>query len=157
MYMGVDCSSKGVHAVLIDDDCRLISTFKINVKNADFNERITEIFDKFQSEISKIKIRKSAIEKAIYIQNAKATIQIASVVTAIQLACHKQSIPCYLVDNKTWKKDIIGKGNSSKQDIMEYAVDKWGDVFTEQDYADAACIALHAQKESIENGSAKGI
>jgi len=37
---------------------------------------------------------------------------------------------------------------------MQYAVDKWGDVFTEQDYADAACIALHAQKESTENGSA---
>ena len=113
---------------------------------------LKNIFNK--TEISKIKIRKSAIEKAIYIQNAKATIQIASVVTAIQLACHKQNIPCYLVDNKTWKKDIIGKGNSSKQDIMEYAVDKWGDVFTEQDYADAACIALHAQKESTENGSA---
>tara|TARA_E500000318_G_C3535678_1_gene202454 strand:+ start:515 stop:979 length:465 start_codon:yes stop_codon:yes gene_type:complete len=154
MYMGIDCSSKGVHAVLIDDGGRLVNRFKINVTNVNFTERITEIFDKFQTEISKIKVRKSAIEKAIYIQNAKATIQIASVVTAIQLACHKQKISCYLVDNKTWKKDIIGKGNSSKQDIMQYAVDKWGDVFTEQDYADAACIALHAQKESTENGSA---
>jgi len=154
MYMGIDCSSKGVHAVLIDDGGRLVYRFKINVTNVNFTERITEIFDKFQTEISKIKVRKSAIEKAIYIQNAKATIQIASVVTAIQLACHKQKISCYLVDNKTWKKDIIGKGNSSKQDIMQYAVDKWGDVFTEQDYADAACIALHAQKESTENGSA---
>ncbi len=152
--MGIDCSSKGVHAVLIDDGGRLVNRFKINVTNVNFTERITEIFDKFQTEISKIKVRKSAIEKAIYIQNAKATIQIASVVTAIQLACHKQKISCYLVDNKTWKKDIIGKGNSSKQDIMQYAVDKWGDVFTEQDYADAACIALHAQKESTENGSA---
>lgn len=151
--MGIDCSSKGVHAILIDDGGRLVSRFKINVTNVNFTERITEIFDKFQTEISKIKVRKSAIEKAIYIQNAKATIQIASVVTAIQLACHKQKISCYLVDNKTWKKDIIGKGNSSKQDIMQYAVDKWGDVFTEQDYADAACIALHAQKESTENGS----
>ena len=25
---------------------------------------------------------------------------------------------------------------------MEFAVEKWGDIFTEQDYADAACIAL---------------
>ena len=86
MHLGVDCSSRGVHAVLIDNGGRLVSTFKINVTNADFSQRITEIFDKFQTEISKIKIRKSAIEKAIYIQNAKATIQIASVVTAIQLA-----------------------------------------------------------------------
>ena len=153
MYMGVDCSSKGIHAVIIDSGCRLVNKFKIQYTTTDFSTRLTEIFDKFQTEISKINIRQTAIEKAIYIQNAKATIQIASVVTAIQLACHKQSLPCYLVDNKTWKKDIIGNGNSSKKDIMEYAINKWGDIFTEQDYADASCIALHAHKESIENGS----
>ena len=27
-------------------------------------------------------------------------------------------------------------------DIMKFAVEKWGDVFEEQDFADAACIAL---------------
>ena len=152
--MGVDCSSRGAHAVVIDDACRLVTTFKVQTTNPNFNQRIAEIFDKFQLEISKIYIRKTAIEKAIYIQNAKATIQIASVVTAIQLACHKQGIPNQVVDNKTWKKDIIGNGNSSKKDIAEYAIDKWGDVFSEQDYADAACIALFAEKESTENGSA---
>ena len=25
---------------------------------------------------------------------------------------------------------------------MAFAIDKWGDIFKEQDYADAACIAL---------------
>ena len=54
MHLGVDCSSRGVHAVLIDNGGRLVSTFKINVTNADFSQRITEIFDKFQTEISKI-------------------------------------------------------------------------------------------------------
>tara|TARA_R110002020_G_scaffold388007_4_gene598740 strand:+ start:6738 stop:7205 length:468 start_codon:yes stop_codon:yes gene_type:complete len=148
MIMGVDCSSKGIHAVLLDEKNDIVHSFKINEKNPDFSERLVEIFDKFQTEISKINIRKTAIEKAIYIQNAKATIQIASVITAIQLSCHKQNIPCELVDNKTWKKHIIGNGNSSKKDIMEYAISEWGNIFTEQDYADAACIALYGVKNS---------
>ena len=29
-----------------------------------------------------------------------------------------------------------------KPDIMKFAQEKWGDVFVEQDFADAACIAL---------------
>ena len=151
MILGVDCSSKGIHAVLLTEKGKLKSQFKIQSKNNIFSERLVEIFDKFQTEISKINIRKTAIEKAIYIQNAKATIQIASVVTAIQLSCHKQNISCELVDNKTWKKHILGKGNSSKQDIMEYAISKWGNIFTEQDYADAACIALYGVKNSEED------
>jgi len=153
MLMGVDCSSKGAHAVILDKDTQLVHQFKVQEKNPNFSERLTQIFDKFQIEISKINIGEASVEKAIYIQNAKATIQIASVVTAIQLACHIQGIPCGIVDNKTWKKDIIGNGNSSKQDIMQYAVTRWGDIFTEQDYADAACIALFAEKESQDNGS----
>ena len=37
---------------------------------------------------------------------------------------------------------MLGKGNLNKQAIKEFTVDKWGDVFTEQDGGDAACIAL---------------
>jgi hypothetical protein len=35
---------------------------------------------------------------------------------------------------------------------MKYAIEKWGDNFPEQDYADAACIALYSVKEN-KNGS----
>ena len=46
-----------------------------------------------------------------------------------------------------WKKIIVGKGNAKKSDIMAFAVSKWGDVFPEQDYADAACIALWRKRD----------
>jgi len=36
---------------------------------------------------------------------------------------------------------------------MEFAVDKWGDIFLEQDFADAACIALYGLKESKDGNS----
>jgi Holliday junction resolvasome RuvABC endonuclease subunit len=51
------------------------------------------------------------------------------------------------VDNRAWKKVIIGKGNASKSEIMDFAISQWGGVFSEQDYADAACIALWRKRD----------
>ena len=49
------------------------------------------------------------------------------------------------------EKFVVGKGNASKLEIKQYAIDKWGDRFPEQDYADAACIALWNKRRS-DNG-----
>ena len=49
---------------------------------------------------------------------------------------------CVLVQNKTWKKYTVGRGNAAKSDILEYANIFWHTQFAEQDWADAACIAL---------------
>ena len=54
----------------------------------------------------------------------------------------EQDINTSIIDNRSWKKEIVGKGNAKKEDIKKYAIDKWGEKFPEQDYADAACIAL---------------
>jgi len=51
------------------------------------------------------------------------------------------------VDNRRWKKVIIGKGNASKSEIMDFSISQWGDQFPEQDYADAACIALWRRRD----------
>ena len=82
------------------------------------------------------------MEAAIFIQNPKSTMEIASVVGGVLLACATNKIGCVSVDNRHWKKHVLGKGNSNKKDIKDFAVDKWGDIFVEQDWADAACIAL---------------
>ena len=81
----------------------------------------------------------------------KTTIAIAHVVGAAWLALENIGIPAILIDNRRWKKVILGKGNASKTDIKDFAVDKWGDRFPEQDYADAACIALW-NKRRLDNG-----
>ena len=50
-----------------------------------------------------------------------------------------------------WKKDIIGKVNASKLEIKAFAEKHWGETFEEQDFADAACIALW-NKRRLANG-----
>ena len=142
MIAGFDCSSKAVHLSLIDEDENLVGLEKFESKDKDYETRFYEMLDKFEAYSGIIDISTAAIESAIYIQNAKATIAIASVVAGVKLQLHRSGTPFASVDNRAWKKVIIGKGNASKSDIMAFAITKWGDQFPEQDYADAACIAL---------------
>ena len=147
MIAGFDCSSKAIHLSLIDEDENVIGLEKFESKDKDYETRFYEILDKFEAYTGIIDISTAAIESAIYIQNAKATIAIASVVAGVKLQLHRSGTPFASVDNKVWKKIIVGKGNAKKSDIMAFAISKWGEVFPEQDYADAACIALWRKRD----------
>lgn len=142
MIAGFDCSSKAIHLVLLDTDENLLGMEKFASSDKDYEVRFYEMFDAFEAYSGIIDISTAAIESAIYIQNAKATIAIASVVAGVKLQLHRSGTPSAPVDNRVWKKIIVGKGNAKKSDILAFAISKWGDVFPEQDYADAACIAL---------------
>ena len=147
MIAGFDCSSKAIHLSLIDEDENVTGLEKFESGDKDYETRFYEILDKFEAYSGIIDISTAAIESAIYIQNAKATIAIASVVAGVKLQLHRSGTPFASVDNKVWKKIIVGKGNAKKSDIMAFAISKWGEVFPEQDYADAACIALWRKKD----------
>ena len=143
LYMGIDCSSKAVHAVFLDEFETIIGQGKWVGTSKDFNTRSIEIARKFTVDLSKIKVYiQAAVEAAIFIQNPRSTMEIAGVVHGVRILCDQQQIECISVDNRHWKKYVLGKGNLNKQAIKEFTGDKWGDVFTEQDWCDAACIAL---------------
>ena len=146
MIGGIDCSSKAVHLALLDEEEQLVDLKKYDSKAKLADERFYEILDKFYDDIGIIDISAAAIESAIYIQNAKATIAIASVVAGVKYGLHRGGISFAAVDNNTWKRQVLGRGNAKKSDIMTYAEDFWGDRFPEQDYADAACIALWGKR-----------
>ena len=152
MFFGVDCSSLAIHGVIIDDNENLVSLHKWGSKEKEFVYRFPEMLVGFYREFSRIKeVHFAAIEAAIFIQNPKTTIAIANVIGAVWAFLLSKRIEVTIIDNKHWKKIILGKGNASKEDIRNFAKDKWGDVFPEQDYADAACIALWS-KRRITNG-----
>ena len=152
MYLGLDCSTFAIHGAIVDTSENLVSLHKWGSKQKNFEGRFPEILLGFSEDLSKIKVIEfSAVEAAIFIQNPKTTIAIAHVVGAVWLALLNVGIPSILIDNRRWKKFILGKGNASKIDIKNYAIAKWGDRFPEQDYADAACIALW-NKRRLDNG-----
>jgi|TARA_R110000824_G_scaffold7266_6_gene32801 Holliday junction resolvasome RuvABC endonuclease subunit len=142
-YLGLDCSSLAVHGAIVNDKEELVSLHKWGSKLKTFDSRFPEITKEFSKELSKInQVEFASIEAAIFIQNPKTTIAIANVIGAVWAFLLEQSINTSIIDNRSWKKTVIGKGNSSKDDIKKFAIEKWGDKFPEQDYADAACVAL---------------
>jgi len=142
-YLGLDCSSRAIHGVWLDSQEKILAMLKWRSSSLDFDSRFIEISLQFAKDLSKIKVMtEAAVESAIFIQNPKSTMEIASVVGGVRLACATNHIECLSVDNRHWKKYVLGKGNSNKKDIKEFAVNKWGELFVEQDWADAACIAL---------------
>ena len=153
--LGIDTSSKTIHMVLLGDNEEVLQQIKCGSKKKLAEDRFYEIVDEFYHQLSIIPIDTAGIESAIYIQNAKATIAIASVAATCKYALYRSGIPFSAVDNNTWKKTVIGKGNAKKPDIMEFAENKWGKIFPEQDFADAACIALWAKETELDDNAQK--
>ena len=155
-YLGFDCSSKAIHGVVMDEEFNIQFQKKWGSKEKTFEKRFMEFSVNFWRDLSKIYIRSSAnekvyvaIEQAIFIQNPKTTVEIANVIGCVRTVCLVNGFEVEVVDNRKWKKDILGNGNAKKTDIMEYSIEKWGDVFPEQDFADAACIAAWKVKERL--------
>ena len=90
-YMGLDCSSKGVHGVILNDAEELQDTYKWVSPIKDFDSRFIDFLTKFYEELGIIIERYNplwvAVEAPIFIQNPRTTMQIASVVYATKFIC----------------------------------------------------------------------
>ena len=156
-YLGLDTSSKAIHIVILDESENLIEIYKAdcNTKNS-FKDRFPVLMYNFAriivEDIDIDTVDYAVIEEPIFAQNRNVVRTLSEVVGAVWGTLCLSDIPTTLVDNGTWKKQILGSGKATKDDILEYAIEKWGDKFPEQDYADAACVALYSVKEN-RNGS----
>ena len=142
-FLGLDTSSRAIHGAVVDEDENLVDLYKWGSDKKSSAERFPEIVVEFSEEMSKINIiDNAAVEAAIFVQNRKSLIALASIIGATWAVLVLNNIQTSLIHHAEWKKEILGKGSLKKQDIMKFAIEKWGDKFPEQDYADAACIAL---------------
>jgi len=142
-YLGIDSSTKAVHCVVVDEEENIILLQKISGKGKKTLDRFPEIMIGFFDFISTINnISSVAIEDSIQARNGVTTKTLARVVGGVHTCCVLSGIETFLIHLATWKKEVIGRGNATKSDILEFAIEKWGNKFPEQDYADAACVAL---------------
>ena len=142
-YVGIDCSSKAVHIVILDGKEQLIDKYKWESKLKTADARFLDIVDQIHTGLPEFKDAELVcVEDTIYIQNPLTTRTITA-------------------KPQQWKKvlnnTMVFKKGKAKETIMEYVKNKWEkEDFIEQDYADAACIALYGlkkDKESKDNGS----
>ena len=126
-YVGFDCSSKAIHGVVMDENYNIIAQKKWASKEKTFEERFPEFATNFCNDLSKIILNPKtekvniAIEQAVFIQNPRTTVEIANVIGCVRTACYLRSFNVRVVDNTKWKKDVLGKGNAKKSDIMAHA------------------------------------
>ena len=98
IYLGLDCSSKAVHGIVLDEQENIVSQLKSYGNGLDFDTRFTEIFANFSEDVSKIDIISgAAVEAAIYIQNPRTTLAIAYVVGGVRVVLQELLIPHILV------------------------------------------------------------
>ena len=145
-FLGLDCSTKSIHGIILDEGGNYIEQFKCITESPDFHTRFLSNSENFLENLGKIKERYNdltvAIEAPIFIQNPRTTIQLSAVVYSVFFICHFHKLEPVLIENTKWKKRILEKGNVSKKQIADFAQIFWKADFKEQDWADAACIAL---------------
>jgi Holliday junction resolvasome RuvABC endonuclease subunit len=145
---GIDIDSRKFGAVCIEEGFYTGDYFHLSTcKNVD--DRIAELYD----EIERLLIRwlpdKVYIEEPIYIQNFKTTKAISETVGNCKSLCRIHKIAYETVPNKTWKKEIIGKGNCSKEDTKKF-IEKKDPMFVgrKEDVYDAYGICLWGVKKN---------
>ena len=158
--LGIDSSTKFVHAVCLDDNgdiCSLLKSAGLIDGTRDSDYCALWLVKNFESLYNQQKCDDSVslfIENPVYIQNVKTSFTIAAIVFGIKTLWFNKDVYFTGVDVRSWKKDVLGNGKADKAAIMAFAKTRWGDAITEQDFADAACIALYGLRRL---GKQKGI
>jgi Holliday junction resolvasome RuvABC endonuclease subunit len=148
LIAGFDCSSKSIACVLINQDKKIIFTSYFNSELDGMDLRLAKLTEGLIEKIeglftSKLKPDLVAVENPIFVNNIKATSGIAQVIGATKSSAARYNIPFMGVDNKSWKKAVLSNGNSTKEEIMAFALSNWDKkIILNQDIADASCVAL---------------
>ena len=145
-FLGLDCSTKAIHGVVIDDGGLFVHKYKWVTDDSEFHTRFHSNSHNFLEDLGKIKLTypglRVAIEAPLFIQNPRTTIQLSAVIYTADFICSFHGLEPDLIENTKWKKYVLEKGNVSKKQIAEFAQIFWKQNFKEQDWADAACVAL---------------
>ena len=146
LIAGIDTSSKAVHMVVLNVRGELQMTAKWESDAKDSDDRMHEIFEDMFDDLGLKQIAFVAIEKPIYIQNPLSTVMLAKIVGVTQMMMWFHGVKYSLVGNTTWKKAVLGSGRATKAEILAWAENDADQIFEEQDFADAYCIAKYAVK-----------
>lgn len=145
--MGIDCSSKSVDFVLLDARGGFSKKGRIETDSEDFDNKLFDLENKFMvvfdDELEKYNIETAIIEGPIFYGNPKTSFGIAQIITMVKLILHNRNIDSFTVDNKSWKKSVLGNGAASKEEIAKFAKLKWNNKVETQDEFDAASIAFY--------------
>lgn len=76
-------------------------------------------------------------------RNIRTALHMAQVAGALMT-----TVNSYLVPVTSWKKEVVGKGNASKEEVATYYNKTYpGKELTSQDHIDATCIRIYGERQ----------
>ena len=146
---GIDSSSKNL-AIVSFEDGKLGNFLLLKSNEKNTTKRIFKLCSIFEKEILNFSPNLVVIESSIYVSNYKSSQVLAEMIGNIKYICQKNNILIESVSNKTWKKQIIGNGNASKDEIKKWVVSHYPELEgSDQDLLDACCICLFGVKNNV--------
>lgn len=155
MFIGVDPQSTRLAAVAFDG----VDTFDVIYKHkmpAGEVERCAEAYRWGYELVQKYENPRVFIETPfIGSFRSATTIGLGRINGALAAAFVNGGADVTLVNNRAWKREVIGSGNAKKSDIMQFVVDNYEQVVVQirrapatvrQDIADSACIAVYGHR-----------
>ena len=119
-----------------------------------FNDRLRELAGllsrKFEAERAFVRSKKAIPETVVYIEDipfmqGQNGIHISQMIGLVKTVLTLQGMSWKLVNISTWKKETVGKGNASKQEVKDWVDHIWGIVIPlgSQNLYDATAIACY--------------
>jgi len=156
VYLGLDLSLTSSGVAFIDDqgNAKYAKPIKVKSKGA---ERLFEIYETVRSCCIKLKPVAVCIEG--YAHNAKYGREAAGELGGvIRMLLYSLDIPFYIVQVKSLKCFVSGRGDADKDQMQMYVYKTWGFEAPNNDVADAYGLAkmAHAVHELVSEGSMSG-
>ena len=126
-YIGVDIGKYAVYTATLDENSKLDNLYSCNVDSKNDIDRTYSIYNYLLEFFSGLELQNYvvAVEGPVYSMNIKTTTDIHRNIVAVELAACEACIPVFQYDNRTWKKNVIGSGKASKDDIAKFFDVRW--------------------------------
>ena len=140
---GVDASTKRIAIVQFKDgnldDWNLISTMEHPL-----DDRIFDLYNKFKEQIEcRFKPNLVVFEEIPFVRNFRAERALSEIVGCCKLVCQENNINYRVVNNTVWKKQVLGDGRATKDEIKAFVIARYPILaFERQDIFDACAISL---------------
>lgn len=152
--IGIDPSSRNLACVALLPDGPQFTKLTVPTKAKERAEILGTLFEQAYKVLaewgSRTLDRTVFIERPIVGPSKHATIVQAQVQGMVLGLANYLSIEAYAVHPSTWKRDVVGNGKSSKEDVRAWLSVHHSLLFElsggDQDLVDASCIALYGQQ-----------
>lgn len=160
--IGIDLGIRKIAYSYWEDDI-LKATYASESHAASRPEELEELADFIYCEVQYARPDYVWVEDNLVGNNVKYSIKLAQTMGAVMLRMaelyHICDFNMYTVQPTKWKKEVLGKGNASKDDIREYMYQRDSAYSVlcgnDQDRLDAACIGYYGYQVAKRTESGK--